>query len=559
MLTSIHIKNYTLADSLEIDFQRGTTAITGETGAGKSLILDALGMALGDRADTDTIRHGEDKAEISATFELGGNSDAIQWLEKHDFSHDEQCILRRLYTIEGRSRGYINGQPCTMQQLQQLGEMLTDIHSQHEHQSLLRSETHQRLLDEYANSTELASQVADLYRQWRLTRQKLDELQDRAEELNERKQLLEFQIDELNQLNLEKGELESLETEQQSLSNAEEILKDSHNLLAICDQAEGINLRENLNRALSILSGLKLKPEALQNVEGLLNEGLIQIEEAIHEIESHIDRFELDPARLEQVEERLSAIFHLARKHRVNADHLPEVLKELEKEFENLNSGEENIEVLQEKEAKLAKEYTEEALKLSKARFDASSSMASKINRQLHALSMAGAELIVELTALSEGQFSSTGNESVCLLISTNPGQPAKPLHKIASGGELSRVSLAIQVVAASHSRIPTLIFDEVDVGIGGGTADVVGQLLQQLGNQGQVISVTHQAQVAARAHQHYRASKVTESNATASLMQPLNQEQRISELARMLGGAKITEQTLSHAREMLDLASEST
>jgi len=556
VLLSININNYTLVESLEIEFSKGTTAITGETGAGKSLVLDALGMALGDRADSDTIRHGKKRAEITATFDISSTPEAKNWLQSNDLDADDQCILRRLYTTEGRSRGYINGQSCTMQQLQTLGDMLTDIHSQHEHQSLLRRETHRRLLDEYANTIDLASEVTASYQQWNSANKQLNNLLEHADELTARKDLLTFQVQELQQLGLDNNELGNLEKEQQTLANADQILQDSHSLLAVCDQDESFNIREGLNRALTILSGLKHRPEALGNAEELLQSSMIQVEEAVHEISNHIDRFEANPQRLQQVEERLSAIFQLSRKHRVNGDQLAETLESLEAELQELKGGGESIETLQENLEKLAADYKANSAKLSKKRVKSAAVMADEINQQLQLLSMQGAELVVATSPVGESEFRGTGNEDIEFLIATNPGQPHKPLQKIASGGELSRVSLAIQVVAAAHSEIPTLVFDEVDVGIGGSTADVVGQLLKQLGDRGQVISVTHQPQVAAHAHHHYRASKVVETNSAESLMTPLDDQQRVEELARMLGGAKVTDQTLSHASELLKLAS---
>ena len=556
MLLSINISNYTLVESLEIEFAQGTTAITGETGAGKSLVLDALGMALGDRADTDTIRHGKERAEITATFDINTIEAAKTWLDANDFNSDENCILRRIYTREGRSRGYINGQPSTMSQLQELGDMLTDIHSQHEHQSLLRKETHRRLLDEYANAEDLVTKVASEYSAWHKVHIDLTNLLQRSDELDDRKDLLNFQVNELQQIDLTAKHLEQLELEQKTLANAEQIVQDSHNLLAICGQAEGFNLRDSLNKALSILANIEYKPEALKITEELLQGGLIQIEEAINEISHHIDRFEADPQRLQIVEEQLSAIFQLSRKHRVNPDQLETTLQTLEAELKNLIGGSENINALEEKLTDLASSYEKSAKQLSSKRKAASKAMSKDINRQLQKLSMEGAELLVQLSPVNNCEYRSRGLEEIEFLLATNPGQPHKMLAKIASGGELSRVSLAIQVVAASHSTMPTLVFDEVDVGIGGSTADIVGQLMKQLGERGQVISVTHQPQVAAHAHHHYRASKVIEDNSAESLMAPLNQQQRVEELARMLGGAKVTKQTLSHASELLSLAS---
>lgn len=556
LLLSININNYTLVESLEIEFNKGTTAITGETGAGKSLVLDALGMALGDRADTDTIRHGKARAEITATFDINNIEDAKKWLHDNDFNNDENCILRRIYTTEGRSKGYINGQPSTMSQLQELGDMLTDIHSQHEHQSLLRKDTHRRLLDEYAKVEDLTKQVASHYVLWHKTNNDLSNLLKRSDELDARKELLGFQVVELQQLDLTAPYLDNLELEQKTLANAEQIVQDSHSLLAICEQAEGFNLRDGLNSALSILSTIDYKPEALKITEELLQGGLIQVEEAITEIGHHIDKFEADPQRLQIVEDELSVVFQLARKHRVLPDQLEATKTALESELKSLLGGSENVGALQLKLADLDENYMTCAKKLSAKRKVAAKTMSTEINQQLQALSMEGAELLIQLSPNPNGEYRSAGLEEIEFLLASNPGQPHKMLAKIASGGELSRISLAIQVVAAGHSNIPTLVFDEVDVGIGGSTADVVGTLLKQLGNRGQVISVTHQPQVAAHAHHHYLASKISEGNSTESLMSPLNNQQRIDELARMLGGATVTQQTLSHASELLSLAS---
>ena len=555
MLLSITINNYTLVDTLEIEFLSGTTAITGETGAGKSLILDALSMALGDRADSSTIRQGKDRAQITASFDISDLSEARQWLDIHDFSTDNECILRRIYTTEGRSKGYINGQPCTMQQLQQLGDVLVDLHSQHEHQSLLRRNTHRKLLDEFNGSIELAEQVADDFQNWHRTAKQLHDLSERSDELNARRELLQFQVEELQEFNLEPSYLQQLELEQQHLANAEKIIQDSQKLLAISDQGETFNLRDGFNQSLSILSQLKHKPKALEEAEQLLQSGLIQVDEAVHCIEQHIDRFEVNPQRLQQIEDELGLIFQLARKHRVDSHQLGDKLNELVLELKQLTTGDQNLEALQQQVDQLADTYKKAATKLSLIRQQGAVKMSDDINQQLQQLSMEGANLLVKLTPLGETSFKSYGLEDIELVISTNPGQAHKPLAKVASGGELSRVSLAIQVVAAANSSIPTVVFDEVDVGIGGSTADIVGKLLKQLGSKGQVISVTHQPQVAAHAHQHYVVSKMTANSSAESTIVHLNNTQRIEELARMLGGAKVTQQTLSHASELFDLA----
>ena len=557
MLLSINISNYTLVEALEIEFDSGTTAITGETGAGKSLVLDALAMALGDRADIETIRHGKDRAEISATFDVSINNDAKNWLMSNDIDFDTNCIIRRIYTKEGRSRGYINGQPSTMTQLKELGGMLTDVHSQHEYQSLLRRNTQRRLLDEYGRAENLVENVKNAFMCWTQANDALNRLMKRADELEEKKELLIFQVEELDSVNISPDYIKALEEEQQTLANADQIMKDSHSLLLICDQAESSNLRDNLNQTLSILGNMPHKPEALIIAQELLQNGLIQVEEAINEIQYHVDRFEADPLRLQIVEEELSDIFKLARKHRTNPDELLSKKLTLQKELKTLLDGNKNIDTLAQELELQSQNYKISAKKLSIQRKKSAKSMSEEINRQLERLSMKGAEVYIKLSSLSESDFKAHGRENIEFLLTTTPGQPHKSIAKVASGGELSRVSLAINVVAAGHSKIPTLVFDEVDVGIGGRTADVVGQLLKKLGeNGGQVISVTHQPQVAAHANHHYLSSKTIEGEKFSSLMMPLNKKQRIEELARMLGGAKVTKQTLSSASELLELAS---
>ncbi len=556
MLTALTIKNFTLVQALEIDFSHGMTAITGETGAGKSLILGALGLALGDRADTATIRRDADRAEISALFDITGLSEASQWLQANDFEgQDDECLLRRIVTREGRSRGSINGQPATMQQLRELGEMLIDIHSQHEHQSLLRKNTHRLLLDNYAGTNELAEDVKRRYRQWYQLAQRIEQLASKSDELAARRDLLQLQVDELNQLELKENELAELEQEQKLLANAESILQSSQAVVDICSQGESFNLIQGLNKSLQLLEKMPEKPAALEEATKLLGGARIDVEEASREIEHYLSNFEGDPQRLTFIEERLSAIYQLARKHRVNPEILTARHRELEIELAQLTDGEENIDSLKAQLDELAADYRKQANALTNRRQAAAKDMAVAVNRHLQSLAMEGAELNVELTPLSEGDLSANGLETIELLMITNPGEPPRPLNKIASGGELSRTSLAIQVVAAEKTTTPTLVFDEVDVGIGGATADVVGGMLRQLGESGQVICVTHQPQVASSAHQHFRASKQTQAERTESMLDQLSPQQRIEEIARMLGSAEVTELTIRHAEEMIALS----
>ncbi len=552
MLTHLSVSNFTLVDHLELELKPGMTAITGETGAGKSILLGALGLALGDRTDAERVRAGASRADITASFDLRAIVAAQAWLASNDLQQEDnpqECLLRRVLGADGKSKAYVNGQPATLQQLRTLGELLIDIHSQHEHQSLLVKDTHRRLVDEFAGQMELARQVRQAYREWQSRLEHYLHLRDNAAEVSARFQLLSYQASELEQLGLQPGELARLESEQRSLANAEDILRGSQQLAAFCsDEQQGLSV--NLHRALHILRNLPEKSAALGAAEELLTSAQIQVEEAQHEIERHIDQFTLDPERLLQVEERLSVIYDLARKHRIQAEELPGFMERLGAELAQLEGGDAKLDQLAKQVAQAEEGYRQLAEQLSAKRNKAGSSLAKQVNEQLKALAMEHAKLSISLLPLDKP--SGNGLEDVEFLISTNPGQAPRPLAKVASGGELSRISLAIQVVTAKTSATPTLVFDEVDVGIGGATGEVVGRLLRQLGERGQVICVTHLAQVASQAHQHLQVVKHAGKKSAQSTLVELQGEAKVEEVARMLGGIKVTEQTLAHAREML-------
>ena len=554
MLTHLSIQNFTLVDHLDLDLKPGMTVITGETGSGKSIMLEALGQTLGDRADGQRVRLGAPRADISASFDTSKIRIANKWLKEHDLQQDEipsECLLRRVISSDGKSKAYINGQPVTLQQLRTLGEMLIDIHSQHEHQSLLLKDTHRRLLDEFANQAELARQVRQAFREWQSRLEHYLHLRDNAAEVSARFQLLNYQVQELDQLGLKSGEMEALEVEQRTLANAEDILRGSQQLAAICsDDEQGLSI--NLHRALHILRAMPEKTATLQEAEQLLTSAQIQVQEAQHEIEHHIDGFALDPERLAFVEERLSAIYDIARKHRITPEQLPELIAQLSSELAELQGGDARLDVLEQQVTDAERQYRQLADTLSAQRQKAGLKLAKQVNAQLQKLGMENAHLLVSLIPFND-KPSLHGLEDVEFLISTNPGQPPRPLNKVASGGELSRISLAIQVITAQTSATPTLVFDEVDVGIGGATADVVGNLLRQLGEKGQVICVTHLAQVASKGHQHLQVSKTARKNSAESTLVELSGDAKVEEIARMLGGAKVTEQSLAHAREILE------
>lgn len=555
LLTALTIKQFTLVESMDVEFNSGLTTITGETGAGKSLVLDALGLALGDRGDTDRIRNSAERAEVSASFTVDSASPAAQWLTDNDLDSADDCLLRRILTRDGRSRGYINGQPATMTQLRTLGNLLIDIHHQHEHQSLLSKEHQRTLLDEFGGHQKLLRQVGEDYASWHQAQARLEEIEQRADETLARKDLLTFQAQELNELNLQSGEIEALEQEQSQLANADTILMDSHKVLALCDgdgeTVSELSVLPALSRASQLLSAMEQNSPPLKDALALLDSAHIQVAEALGELQTYINQVEPDPVRLQWVEDRLSTAYQLARKHKVQSSELPELCEQLSAELASLSADDNDVDALTARTEALAGSYQKNAKKLSKAREKAAAQFEQKINQQLQALAMTDASLQIALAPFNH--YSKKGLESVELLVSTNPGQAHRPLNKVASGGELSRISLAIQVVAAHNSTIPALVFDEVDVGIGGATAQTVGKLLRELGDSGQVICISHLPQVASCAHHHLLARKQKGEASNQSQLITLDKKARVAEIARMLGGQKITAKTRSHAEEMLD------
>ncbi len=550
MLTQLTVSNYAIAERVELQFSKGMTALTGETGAGKSIVLDALSLAMGGRADAGAVRHGAKRADITASFDVSRIAEARSWLEQHELDDDHDCILRRVISKDGRSRAYINGQPCPLAHLKDLGSRLMDIHSQHQHQSLLHKDTHRKLLDEYAGVETLASETREAWKIWSKTRQRLTERQQNADEAEARLQLLRYQVEELDRMALESGEQESLEQEQASLSHADTVLLNSQQAALLCTEEDN-SAADLVRLALQQLESLPTDVPALADTIQMLNEAQIQISEAGDNLRRFVEDYEADPARLAEVEERLSAIYQMARKHRIAPEELPEFHQRLSAELASLDDGEGSVAQLEAELQSQRTHFDELATRLSEARQQAAAKLDQRIADELAQLSMPAVQFVTHLNRNAAGEPSPCGLEDVEFLVSANPGQPARPLAKVASGGELSRISLAIQVVVAQTSTTPTLVFDEVDVGIGGGTAEVVGRLLRTLGDDGQVLCVTHLPQVAAQCHQHLFVSKFTEQDATFSKIETLDDHGRISEVARMLGGVDMTEHTIAHAREM--------
>ena len=557
MLQQLSIKNFAVVTALDIELSRGLTVITGETGAGKSITVDALGLTLGDRADSGIVRDGTERAEITAAFDTSQLAAANHWLSRMDFTVDpnhNECILRRIVTREGRSKAYINGTPVTLQQLKELGEHLIDIHSQHEHQSLLKKDTYRKLVDAYADCSPLAKKVQSLYSERRQKAELLSELQARDAEDSAQQQLLSYQLNELEQLALQPGELDNLEQEQTRLANAEQIIREGQTAMALSSNpegGEGDSARDLLARALRHVEEMGDAPE-LGDIKQLLNEAVIQAEEAGHSLQAYLERTEINPDRLAEVDERLGLCHQIARKHQVTPDQLLDKQAALQQELDQIIGADQHIEDLQVELTQLSKAYQKQADQLSAKRTKAAKKLNKEMKAILATLDMPDCVFEVRLTPYDD-PFQRHGQEEIEFLVSANPGQAPRPLSKVASGGELSRISLALQVISAEHSTIPTLIFDEVDVGIGGATAETVGKLLNQLGDKGQVLCVTHQAQVAAQGHQHFQVSKQTSKGMTNSQITTLSGEEKVAEVARMLGGSELTPTLLAHAEELVN------
>lgn len=551
MLLHLSVTDFTIATHIDVEFKTGMTVITGETGAGKSIMVDALGLALGGRGDASVVRAGAEFTDIHASFDIQQLSDARDWLQRHDLAAGDECLLRRVITREGRSRAYINGRPVTLTDMKTLAEMLIDIHSQHAHQSLLKKDPQRLLLDSFAGLESRCADLRQIAQDYHRSKTRLDDLREQQNEQSARVQLLRYQVEELDQLAISDDEISQLEQEQIQLASGEQILQGSQHALALCTEGE-LNVVAILNQAIRSLATLPSKSAALTEAEEMLNNALIQAEEAGHNLQQHIDSFELDPQRLFNVEQRLSAIYDVARKHRIPPEELNGLHQSLVEELNGIAGNDAELNSLEERIDELQTLYQHQAMEISKKRQTAAGKLQKQVEQQLSRLAMANCRFQVRLQERSELIPHPHGQEDVAFLVSTNPGQPPQSLAKVASGGELSRISLAIQVITAKTSATPTLVFDEVDVGIGGAVAEVVGNLLQDLGESGQIICVTHQPQVAAKGHHHLLVEKHSSKKAVATTLEQLSDSRKINEIARMLGGIAITEQSLAHAKEML-------
>lgn len=555
MLNHIHIRDFAIIDELNLDLKKGMSVLTGETGAGKSILIDALGLALGDRADSDVVRHGCKRADITASFELSDLPEAQAWLEENELDDDKQCLIRRTIAAEGRSKGFINGSPVPIQSLRTLGDLLVDIHGQHEHQSLMRPDTQRELLDDYAEHRTLLEQLSIACKIWRDANDEYERLRRAASDRDSRLDFLRYQVQELETLAPQEGEHAELEQDHARLANVSRLQETAHQQIEALDENEYSSVTSLLSRAVNELSNLRELDNRLGDIADNLNNALAGVEDASSELRHYLDSLDADPSHLDEVESRLSSFIDLARKHHVTPAELVQQLDELRNELDGLQHAETRLEGLQEEIARHLAAYKVLADKLSKSRRKQASTLAKHVSEHMQELGMPGGRFDILLHARDKATPSPAGMEKIEFVVSANPGQGLKALNKVASGGELSRISLAIQVVLANNLSIPTLIFDEVDVGIGGGVAEIVGNRLRNLADNRQVLCVTHLPQVAAQAHHHLQVSKTRGKDHTGTSIRMLDEAARGQEIARMLGGVEITAQTLAHAEEMLSRA----
>lgn len=552
MLCHLQIRDLAIVKSLEIDWSTGMTAITGETGAGKSIAIDALSLALGERAEAAMVRPGSSKAEVIATFDIHKLPLVARWLTDNELSHEDDCIIRRVISKEGRSRAYINGSQVPLAQVRDLGEKLVSIHGQHAHQLLAKSEYQQQLLDQYAGHDKLLQNVKHSYKQWRSLQKEHDQLLQAQTERESQKQLLEYQVNELDEFAPLEGEYGQIEEEHKRLTHGHDLLSQSQQYLEALLDSSDTTAHAIVNEAASCFTKLAQIDEKLQPIADLLFEASIQIEEAGSDIRHYCDSIELDPQRLNEIEQRLDKTIALARKHLVGPAQLPQHHAELSQKLAGLKGDETRLEALEQEIDQAKADYLTKAQSLSKARTKAATKLNKLITQSMRSLNMPDGVFKADIQANEHGPLSASGIDSIAFLVTANPGQPLQPLNKVASGGELARISLAIQVIIANTTTTPTLIFDEVDVGISGPTAASVAMLLRTLGETTQVICVTHLPQVASKGHQQLFVEKSTINKQTQTSIRRLSDEDRIDEIARLLGGSNITATTKANASELL-------
>ena len=556
MLTQLTINNFAIVRQLEIELAKGMSVITGETGAGKSIAIDALGLCLGQRIETSMVREGQERAEICASFSIEPTNPAYQWLQEQELQDPDNpsdCILRRVINADGRSKAFINSTPVSASQLKEIGQYLIHINGQHASQLLLKNDYQLQLVDTFAHHNDLLAQMREDYRVWKNLQTQVKNFQQKVAENEAKKQLLQYQVEELDEFALRPNEYLELEEDQRRLSNSEQLTQLSQSALQLLSENETVSIDSMLYRATQYIDELSELDPRYVSVQTMLNDALIQVQEATSEVQHLASHIEQDPMLLQEIEQRLSQALQLARKHSVKPEELVEWHQKLKAELTALldfSESEERL-ILEEKAAFEKMQHT--AKQLHESRSQAAERLAQQVTDSIKGLAMENAEFFIEMNS-DLTKVAANGADNIVFTLRSNLGQQAQPLAKVASGGELSRISLAIQVLTSDQSAIPTLIFDEVDVGISGKTASVVGKLLRQLGNKCQVLCVTHLPQVACHGHHQFNVEKFTADDKTETKMTALSQEERVPALARLLGGSEITDLALANAQEMLDL-----
>ena len=556
MLTQLTINNFAIVRQLEIELAKGMSVITGETGAGKSIAIDALGLCLGQRIETSMVREGQERAEICATFFIEPTNPAYQWLQEQELQDPDNpsdCILRRVINADGRSKAFINSTPVSASQLKEIGQYLIHINGQHASQLLLKNDYQLQLVDTFAHHHDLLAQMREDYRTWKNLQTQVKTFQQKVAENEAKKQLLQYQVEELDEFALRPNEYLELEEDQRRLSNSEQLTQLSQSALQLLSENETVSIDSMLYRATQYIDELSELDPRYASVQTMLNDALIQVQEATSEVQHLASHIEQDPMLLQEIEQRLGQALQLARKHNVKPEELVEWHQKLKAELTALldfSESEERL-ILEEKAAFEKMQHT--AKQLHESRCQAAGKLAQQVTHSIKGLAMENAEFFIEVNS-DLTKVTANGADNIVFTLRSNLGQQAQPLAKVASGGELSRISLAIQVLTSDQSAIPTLIFDEVDVGISGKTASVVGKLLRQLGDKCQVLCVTHLPQVACHGHHQFNVEKFTVGDKTETKMTALSQEERVPALARLLGGSEITELALANAQEMLDL-----
>ena len=556
MLTQLTINNFAIVRQLEIELAKGMSVITGETGAGKSIAIDALGLCLGQRIETSMVREGQERAEICATFFIEPTNPAYQWLQEQELQDPDNpsdCILRRVINADGRSKAFINSTPVSASQLKEIGQYLIHINGQHASQLLLKNDYQLQLVDSFAHHHDLLAQMREDYRAWKNLQTQVKNFQQKVAENEAKKQLLQYQVEELDEFALRPNEYLELEEDQRRLSNSEQLTQLSQSALQLLSENETVSIDSMLYRATQYIDELSELDPRYASVQTMLNDALIQVQEATSEVQHLASHIEQDPMLLQEIEQRLGQALQLARKHNVKPEELVEWHQKLKAELTALldfSESEERL-ILEEKSAFEKMQHT--AKQLHESRCQAAEKLAQQVTDSIKGLAMENAEFFIEVNS-DLTKVAANGADNIVFTLRSNLGQQAQPLAKVASGGELSRISLAIQVLTSDQSAIPTLIFDEVDVGISGKTASVVGKLLRQLGDKCQVLCVTHLPQVACHGHHQFNVEKFTVDDKTETKMTALSQEERVPALARLLGSSEITDLALANAREMLDL-----